>query len=209
VHAEAHAVVGRRVEPGGRVVYYERADAELGAHLGLAIGALEEHGAAELGIEVTVERGRATLLRLRSAALVHGDLAPAGPATLGDLAAVLRSRAPQSDGNGRRAEIDVTLDLTKPENRRAVLGFLEIALPGLTPGGWHTRVRELGRRLDVDGAVDVRLFRVGLDERDVGVEAALLGGAGYDRTVETRELLRAWSLPPGGTLHEREDCIPA
>ena len=26
----------------------------------------------------------------------------------------------------------------------------------------------------------------------------VLGGAGYDRTVEARELLRAWSLPPGG-----------
>ena len=80
-----------------------------------------------------------------------------------------------------------------------------------SPADWDDRVRALARRLDVDGAVDVRLFRVALDDRDIGAEAALgLGaGIGYDRTREVRDLLRAWSLRAGGALQEREDCNPA
>ena len=54
-------------------------------------------------------------------------------------------------------------------------------------------------------------MRVGLDERDVGAEAALglsVGGE-YRRTREVRELMRAWSLRAGGALREREDCVSA
>ena len=81
----------------------------------------------------------------------------------------------------------------------------------VAPADWDDRVRALAARLDADGAVDVRLFRVGLEERDLGADAALgLGvGASYERTEEVRDLMRAWSLRAGGALQEREDCIPA
>ena len=209
-HAEGGGVLGRRVGPGDRTVYYERMDAELGAHMGALFGALDTHEAGELGLEVTVEHGRATQLRLRGAARVHGELVPPGPAsTYGDLVSLLQGDPARPVGRGRRAEVDVTLDLTVPENRAAALGVLELARPGVTPGGWQRRVATLAQRLYSDGAVDVRVFRVGLDERAVAGDLALLGGAGYDRSAEVRELLGAWALPPGGTLREREDCVPA
>ena len=209
-HLDAEGMLGRRVGPGDRTVYYWRTDAETGAHLGPAFGALEAHGAGELGLELTVEHGRATQLRVRGAVRVHGELVtPTAATTLADLISLLRGEPTRPAGQGRRAEVDVTLDMTEPENRRAVVGFLGVARPGVTPGGWPARVRALAHRLNVAGAVDVRLFRVRLGEREVGVDAALLAGAGYDRTAEARDLLQAWSRPPGGTLQEREDCVPA
>ena len=69
----------------------------------------------------------------------------------------------------------------------------------VAPADWDDRVRALAHRLDVDAAVDLRVFRVGLDETAVGADAALgLGaGIGYDRTEEVRDLMRAWSLRSG------------
>lgn len=79
------------------------------------------------------------------------------------------------------------------------------------PRDWDDRLRALAARLDADGAVDVRVLRVGLEERDVGAEAALglAAGGDYRRTQEVRELVRAWSLRAGGGLREREDCVTA
>ena len=79
------------------------------------------------------------------------------------------------------------------------------------PSDWDDRLRALAERLDADGTVDLRLMRVGLDERDVGAEAALGLGVGgeYRRTREVRELMRAWSLRGAGGLREREDCVDA
>jgi hypothetical protein len=55
------------------------------------------------------------------------------------------------------------------------------------------------------------MLRVGLEQRDLGAEAALGLGAGgsYRRTSEVRDLVRAWSLRAGGGLREREDCVSA
>ncbi len=123
----------------------------------------------------------------------------------------LRGAEPQAGGHGRRLEAEVALDLTDPANRRALLGVLEVMRLRAPPADWDDRVRALAHRLDADGAVDVRLLRVGLEESELGAEAALgLGvGGSYERTEEVRDLLRAWSLRAGGSLQEREDCIPA
>jgi hypothetical protein len=104
----------------------------------------------------------------------------------------------------------VSLDLTDPANLRALTGVLDVWRLRLRvrPSDWDDRVRALAARLDHHGAVDVRLMRVALDERDLGAEAALglaVGGS-YRRTQEVRELLRAWSLRTGGAMQEREDC---
>ena len=81
----------------------------------------------------------------------------------------------------------------------------------MRPSDWDDRLRALAARLDADGAVDVRVLRVALDERDVGAEAALglVVGGSYRRTQEVRDLLRAWSLRAGRGLQEREDCVSA
>jgi hypothetical protein len=212
MRGEVGAVAGRRVGRDGREIWYDRVDAETAGRLGLVLGAIEEHHAGEAALEVTVVRGRPVELRLRAAARVHGELAPPGPVTsMQDLSARLRRVARTPGGHGRRLEAEVSLDLTDPANRRALVGVVDVLRLRVAPADWDDRVRALAARLDADGAVDVRLLRVGLEERDLGADAALgLGvGASYDRTEEVRDLMRAWSLRAGGTLQEREDCVPA
>ena len=89
--------------------------------------------------------------------------------------------------------------------------MLDVARLRVRPSDWDDRLRALAARLDGDGAVDVRVLRVALDERDLGAEAALgaVVGGSYRRTQEVRDLLRAWSLRAGGGLREREDCVSA
>jgi hypothetical protein len=196
----------------GRVTWYDRLDAETAARLGIVLGALAGHEAGEVALEATFVRGRAVELRLRGAARVHGDVQLGGPvSSLGDLAARLRGAPREPGGRGRRVEASVSRDLTDPANHRAVLGVVEVMQLRAPPVDWDDRLRALAARLDADGAVDVRVLRVGLERRDLGADAALgLGvGAAYERTTEVRELIGAWSLPPGGTLQEREDCVPA
>src|SRR5215207_7720046 len=160
-------VMGRRIEPGGRVTWYDRVDAETAGRLGLVLAAVGRHDAGEAALEITTVHGRATELRLRAAAGVHGDIAPAGPtAGLADLVTRLRGSAPQPGGKGRRIEAEVALDLTDPANRAALRGFFEIAVLRAAPAEWDDRVRALAHRLDVAAAVDVRVLRVGLDESD-------------------------------------------
>ena len=108
-------------------------------------------------------------------------------------------------------EAEVALDLTDPRNLHALGGVVDVMRLRVRPSDWDDRLRALAERLDADGAVDVRVLRVGLEERDLGAEAALglMVGGGYRRTQEVRDLLRAWSLRAGGGLREREDCVSA
>ena len=207
---EAAALVGRRVARGGRVTWYDRIDVEAAGRLGAVLAAVQARQASEAALEVTSVHGHPVELRVRAAARWHGDgELPAGAGSLGDVTAALR-RAPAAPpgGSGRRVEAEVSLDLTDPANRRALAGVAEVLALHVRPSDWADRVRALAERLDAHGAVDVRLLRVGLDERDLGAEAALglsVGGE-YRRTREVRELVRAWSLRAGGGLREREDC---
>jgi len=210
----AGAVVGRRVGRGGRVTWYDRIDAETAGRLGAVLGALEARQASEAALEVNTVGGRPRELRLRAAARLHGNLELSPPvAVLGDLAAQLRGAAggDPDGGRGRRVEVELSLDLTDARNRRALAGVVDVLRLRVPPSDWGTRLRALATRLDADAAVDVRVLRVALDEGDLGAESALgLGvGGSYRRTREVRDLLRAWSLPAGGELREREDCIPA
>ena len=211
---EAGAVVGRRLGRDGRVTWYDRLDGETMGRLGALLGALEARHASTASLEVTLEHGRPVELRVRAAARWHGDVELlGGTSSIGDVAALLRGGGGgrEPGGRGRRVEAEVSLDLTDPRNRRALAGVVDVMRLRVPPPDWDDRLRALAARLDADGAVDVRVLRVGLDEGDVGAEAALglAVGGDYRRTREVRELLRAWSLPAGGTLREREDCVSA
>jgi hypothetical protein len=210
--AEAGAVAGRRIERDGRVTWYDRVDGEIAGRLGVVLGALERHDAGEAAFEIVTVRGRAVELRLRGAARVHADLELGGPLSgAGDLADRLRDAPPAPGGKGLRVEASVALDLTDTANRRAARGVAEVLRLRVRPADWDDRVRALAERLDAAAAVDVRVLRVGYERRDVGAEVSLGlgGGAGYERTSEVRELVRAWSLRAGGSLQEREDCVAA
>ena len=120
---------------------------------------------------------------MRAAARWHGDVdLPGAAASLRDVAATLRGApAPAPGGLGRRVEAEVALDLTDPANRRALAGVVEVLRLRVRPRDWDDRLRALAARLDADGAVDVRVLRVGLEERD----ARRRGGA---RARRGREL---------------------
>ena len=177
------------------------------------LGAVHARSAGAVTLEVTSVHDRPVELRLRTAARWHGDLDLTGPAgSLRDIASALRGApAAGPGGRGRRVEAEVALDLTDPANRRALSGVLDVMRLRVRPADWDDRLRALAARLDADGAVDVRVLRVALDERDLGAEAALglMVGGSYRRTQEVRDLLRAWSLRAGGGLREREDCVTA
>jgi len=208
---EAGAVAGRRVGRDGRVTWYDRLDVETAGRLGAVLGAVEAHQAGEAALEVSVVRGRPVELRVRAAARVHGDLELTGAAgSVADVAARLRGvPGAGPGGRGRRLEAEVSLDLTSPRNRRALLGVVDVLRLRVAPSDWGERLRALAARLDADGAVDVRLLRVALEERDLSADGALGLGAGgsYRRTQEVRTLLRAWSRRGGDGLREREDCV--
>ncbi len=210
---EAGVVVGRRVTRDGRVTWYHRLDAETAGRLGALLGAVEARQASAASLEVTLAHGRPVELRLRAAARWHGavDL-PGAAGSLRDVAATLRGApGPTPGGRGRRIEAEVALDLTEPANRRAVARVVDVLRLRVPPRDWDDRLRALAERVDAGGAVDLRVLRVALEERDLGAEAALgLGvGGNYRRTQEVRELVRAWSLRTGGGLREREDCVSA
>jgi hypothetical protein len=210
--AEFGAVMGRRIEPGGRVTWYDRVDGETAGQLGVVLGALQRHDAAQAAFAITTVHGRPVELRVSAAARIHGEVAPPGPvSSLDDLGNRLQGVRASPGGHGRRLEAEVSLDLADPANLAAVRGVIEMLGLRAPPTDWPRRVRALAARLDADGAVDVRVFRERLSQNalgaDVGAGAGF--GAGYDRTEEARELLAAWSLRAGGRLQEREDCTPA
>jgi hypothetical protein len=209
--AEIGAVVGRRVTRDGRVTWYDRFDLEAAGRLSAVLGALQARSAGAVTLEVTSVHDRPVELRLRTAARWHGDVHLPGPASsVRDVASALRGDpGAKPGGAGRRVEAEVSLDLTDPANRRAVSGVIDVLGLRARPSDWPDRLRTLAERLDHDGSVDVRILRVGLDEDDLGAEAALgaaVGGS-YRRTQEVRDLMQAWSWRAGRGLQEREDCL--
>jgi hypothetical protein len=205
-------VAGRRLGRDGSETWYDRVDGETAVRLGALIGAVEAHHASTAALEVRFEHGRPVELRVRAAARWQGDVElPAAAASLRELAGRLSGSPSSPGGLGRRVEAEVSLDLTDPRNLRAVSGVADVMGLRVPPRDWGDRLRALAERLDADGDVDVRVLRVGLDERDVGAEVALgiSVGGDYRRTREVRELLGAWSRRAGGPLREREDCDSA
>jgi hypothetical protein len=118
--------------------------------------------------------------------------------------------------SGERAEVDARLDLTEPDNLRAV----RIALaqvtgdPPLSLSGVAEAVGSLGplaHRIDDDGRIDVRTYEASSTSGGVGLSGAFGGRFGADVGVgrEGLSLSQAWSRPPGGVWQDRVDCTKA
>jgi len=211
IDGDADVVAGRRIS-GRRTTLYLRVDYASSARLGAVIGAVSAAQQVAPALEVSLEAGRAVELRVHGAAAMRGQLDLLGATTsLSGLAKRLRSATGGGrggEGTGMGVEAAVSLDLTDQRNRDAAVGVLELLGMRARPSSWDERIRALGQRLDADGAVDVGVFRVGASERETEFEGAFGGelGGRWSRSVETRELIEAWSLRRGGALSEREDC---
>jgi len=208
---EASAVLGRRIA-GAATTWYLRVDAALAAELGAVAGSVRAGAGSETVLEVTARVGRAEELRVRAAGRSAAELRFLAPLTrLRELARGLRGAA--GDGRaGLAVEAEVALDLRDPASRRAAAGLLAALRTRAAPAEALVAARALGARLDAAGAVDLRTYRLTTSAGpDVELEAALGAGAGveYEREAEQRELVRAWSLRPGGPLRGREDCEAA
>jgi hypothetical protein len=198
-------VLGRQTS-GPQTTWYLRVDRSLLAHLGPILSPLAGAHSTSSVLEVTFDRGRPVALAVRAASAA--SKAPGLGATTvseGDLADRLREalRGPPGPA-GRALEADLTLDLRDPVNLAAVRDFFSGGPP------LPSETDALGRRLATDGAFDVRVFDYDASNFDASGDIGLGPhlGAGYQRTVEVRRLLGAWSRLPGDRVHGREDCVP-
>lgn len=205
-------VLGRR-RAGRRTTWYLRLDGAVSAELGAIVASLTAAGQGEAVLELTLsEAGRPVLARVRAAAALGAEVELAGLSLdAGELADRLRAAAAEpaeiGAAGGAGVEVAVALDLTDPANANAVRSAL---IPGGSAFARAQRLAALGRRLDVDGAVDVRTYRTtrSSDEEEMGAGDVLYVGAGYARTESTRALISAWSGRPRD-LRRREDCEEA
>lgn len=201
----AGLILGRRTA-GPTVTWYVRAGRHGLAQAGALLAAIQARGEHEVVLELTEQDGRPVAARLRAVAETGGELPALGGSV--DLASAVRwargtvsGRAPGHD-RGARLQAQVALDLRDPANRRAIEGVLR---PGASPLEWAERVRALGHRLDVDGAVDLTLSRTARAASRTDALVPGLGG-GYERIEHVQTLAGAWSRAGGGPLREREDC---
>jgi len=208
----AATVIGTR-RAGRRVTRYLRLEAGMLAGLGLALGSLATARDQEGVLELTTVDGEPVEARVRGSAGIAAEADLQGQSLdVADVADRLRGatgRAREAgDSGGLAVEASVALDLRDPANRRALEGALR---PGISPLARAERVRALGRRLDVAGAVDLGVFRTGRSSSGKELEAGALWkvGAGYARVEQVRDLIAAWSLRAGGPLRRREDCEAA
>lgn len=210
---DAARVIGRRVA-GRRTTWYLGLESTVTAELGAVLGSFSAARETAGVLELTTEGGEPVEARVRAAAALAGEGQLAGRGLdIADLTERLRGAAarPRRDGDlgGLAVEAQVTLDLRDPANRRAVEGLLRT---GLSPLAWADRVRAVGRRLDLAGAVDLDVFRTTRTDRlhEAEIGAAVKLGAGYGRVEQVRDLIAAWSTAAGGgPVRRREDCEEA
>ena len=197
------AVLGRQTE-GARTTWYLRVDSSMLLHLGPVLSSVGGARTAASVLELTTAHGRPLTLRVRAASAASDDPGLSAATVTGDELAegVRRAVSGPARADGRALETDVALDLRDPVNLAAVRAFLGGGPP------LPSEIAALGRRLATDSAVDVRMFDYDPSGVDVSAEGALgvRFGAGYQRTVEVRHLLGAWSRRPGDRLRAREDC---
>ena len=151
-------------------------------------------------------------MRVRAAGSCTSTLAPAGPASTSPISPPSCAAPPPPGGGatargGGRARPHRS---RQPPRRGGVARACSAARR--RPRLGRSRCASSPRRLDTDGAVDVRLFRLALDDATSAPRprSGSASGGAYDRTAGGRatSCVRG-RCAPGGALQEREDCIPA
>lgn len=108
----------------------------------------------------------------------------------------------------RRRDVQVRVDLTRPEVRQGLAGVLR-GLGAADPGRSRAAAVALGRWAADEGWVDQREYRAASTTDGLDVELALGPRLGLrDQEIHRSErLVRARTRPPGGLWEDRTDCV--
>ena len=110
---------------------------------------------------------------------------------------------------GKRVEFQSTLDLTKPENRRAARAFLDGRDPVTgEPVDLATATADLYHRFDVDAPTNVRLYDLSQTDVGVDVDGSVLGFSAQYASHDAN-LTDAWFDPGPGGFQQWYDCSTA
>jgi hypothetical protein len=110
---------------------------------------------------------------------------------------------------GKRVEFQSTLDLTKPENRRAARAFLDGRDPQTgEPVDLATATAGLYHRFDVDAPTNVRLYDLSQTDVGVDVDGSVLGFSAQYASHDA-SLTDAWFDPGPGGFQQWYDCSMA
>jgi hypothetical protein len=110
---------------------------------------------------------------------------------------------------GRRVEFQSTLDLTKPENRRAARAFLDGRDPVTgEPVDLATATSRLYERFDEDAPTNVRLYDLSQTDVGVDVDGSVLGFSAQYASHDAN-LTDAWFDPGPGGFQQWYDCSMA
>lgn len=110
---------------------------------------------------------------------------------------------------GKRVEFQSTLDLTKPENRRAARAFLDGRDPETgEPVDLATATAGLYHRFDEDAPTNVRLYDLSQTDVGVDVDGSVLGFSAQYASHDAN-LTDAWFDPGPGGFQQWYDCSMA
>lgn len=108
----------------------------------------------------------------------------------------------------RRRDVQVRVDLTRPEVRQGLAGVLR-GLGAADAGEARAAAVALGRWAADEGWVDEREYRATSTTEGLDVELALGPRVGLrdQETHRSEHLVRARTRPPGGLWEDRTDCV--
>ena len=195
------AGVGAQYYANGDKTYFFRAKANVK-------GGYESFGASGGGtitIGVTYDKnGNEKSMTVLGVGDVAGGLQLTGDGLTGVMKAI--SGTAQA---GRRVEFQSTLDLTKPENRRAARAFLDGRDPVTgEPVDLATATSRLYHRFDEDAPTNVRLYDLSQTDVGVDVDGSVLGFSAQYASHDAN-LTDAWFDPGPGDFQQWYDCSMA
>jgi hypothetical protein len=195
------AGVGAQYYANGDKTYFFRAKANVK-------GGYESFGASGGGtitIGVTYDsHGNEKSMTVLGVGDVAGGLQLTGDGLTGVMKAI--SGTAQA---GKRVEFQSTLDLTKPENRRAARAFLDGRDPVTgEPVDLATATAQLYHRFDEDAPTNVRLYDLSQTDVGVDVDGSVLGFSAQYASHDAN-LTDAWFDPGPGGFQQWYDCSMA
>jgi hypothetical protein len=141
------------------------------------------------GVEVRVKRGTGT-------SYVEGNLGASVGATC-------KRSASANEEAGARVLLDAKLDLRVPENRAAVMAFVDGRDESGQPVSRLVSARDVGGRLLTDSTFNVKAYVLSRDKKVVGFSAGVFGVSG-EYTSENADLVAAYYRPAGDSFGFKE-----